>query len=162
MRPKSLVRDEEIYADLTAPFYASFPALCEMVIWTGVLWGAIGVIDRPAPIPAFLLERGIGTPNLHNLLVGLWIVVFLVRFVLPVLWSRGQRLIISHRRIIYRSKHRDISHDIDLNYVSQVHRQGRRLHVFVQGSNQPVVLERVPKAKKVEALISELSAGEQY
>ncbi|MDO4908625.1 MAG: hypothetical protein Q3962_02075 [Corynebacterium sp.] len=155
MRPSRLVDGEAVYLDMTAPWRTLFGPLCEQVIWTGICWALIGYIDRPAPIPAFLLERGIGTPNLHNALVGLWFLLFFIRFIIPLIRIRGQRFILSHRRIIYREGRRGATHDIDMNYVNNVARKGSTLYIYVEGSAEPVELPRIARAKKCESLIRE-------
>jgi hypothetical protein len=151
MQPQTLsperAEPEVVFVDMTCPFSAlTFPVL-ELVIITGLAWMGIGYLDSPyAP--------WIVDVNLRNGVVGLWAILVVLRFILPVVGRRRQRLLVTNHRVLVRNAgFRGGTYTIPLNAIRDVGRRRSNILLSVRGHDRPVVIPDVPRTKKVHAQI---------
>lgn len=139
--------NEIVRADMTAPARTLVFPFLELVLITGVCWIGIGYLDQP----------GLAVdPVLRNAVVGLWAVLAVWRFVLPLLRARRQRFVVTDRRIIARAgTFRSRVDSIPLRDVHFVRRYRTGLSVSIYGHDRPLYFADVPRAKKLERLITE-------
>ncbi len=147
--PQERLEQEVVFVDLTSPFAALTYPLLELVVITGVMWMGIGYLDSPnAP--------WIVDVNLRNGLVGVWALLLIFRFVLPVARLRSRRFIVTNRRITLRGpSFRSSVHTIPLQAVKGVGRRRSTISLAVRGHDRPVVIPDVPRSRKVQARIEE-------
>lgn len=84
-------RGEVVRVDMTAPYRALLFPFLELILITGLAWMAIGWAD----------SYGLDV-NLRNGIVGLWAVLSLWRFGLPLYRTRRRRFIVTNLRVIAR------------------------------------------------------------
>ncbi|AZA09844.1 hypothetical protein [Corynebacterium pseudopelargi] len=139
--------EEQVRADVTASFGSLLYPVMELVVITGLCWMGIGWMDREHTF----LDPG---PMLRNALVGLWFILVLLRFVLPVIGARRRRIIVTDHRIIARDAGLSSKvESIPLSTVRHVQRRRKDITLSVAGLDHLVLLESVPKAKTVAASI---------
>ena len=116
----------------------------ELIVITGVAWIAIGWMD---------VTPGID-PALRNLVVALWALLALWRFVGPLVASRRRRFMLTDRRILARSA-RGAVDSIPLRQIHSFRRQRGGLSIALWGFDQPVFFPQVGKARAVERALDE-------
>lgn len=140
--------DEWVRADMTAPARTLVFPFLETVATTGVLWMAIGYLDNPSVAWS--------EPILRNLLVAVWALLFVVRFLVPVLKARRKRFIVTNHRVIARAPGlRSKVDSIPLRQIHSARRYRGGISVAVFGLDRPVYFPEVPKTKKMEAMIAQ-------
>ena len=152
----ALIAGEVIYVNLTTPVLRHTYVVLRAVLVTGVIAIAVGYLDAhfgadvgADPTAAFF----------RQLLLGLWAIVMLFGLVLPVVKKQRRRIIVSDRRLLLRAPGlRGAVTDIPLENILGVTRHGQDVHVQVLGSRRPLVIQRVPKAKKFCESVEVLAA----
>lgn len=137
---------EWVYADVTSPpGVLGFPLL-EMIAYTGLVWMAIGYLDNPS---AIMLD-----PMIRPALLGLWALLVLWRFVLPLVRSRRRRFIVTNYRIIARpDRLRSRGESIPLRDIHSARRHRGGMSVAVFGYDRPLYFPQVGKPRKVETVL---------
>lgn len=134
--------DEVVLADVCAPVSTLTIPLLELVLITGVAWMAIGWMDVTPHVD----------PAMRNLVVLLWALLALWRFVGPLVASRRRRFVVTDKRILARGR-RGAVDSIPLRQIHSVRRERGGLNVAVYGYAQPIRFERVGKTRAVEKTI---------
>lgn len=130
---------EQVLVDVCAPLSTlTFPFM-ELIVITGVAWIAIGWMD---------VTPGID-PALRNLVVVLWALLALWRFVGPLVASRRRRFMLTDRRILARGR-RGAVDSIPLEQIHSARRVKGGISVAVYGYDRPLVFEDVGKARAVD------------
>lgn len=145
---------EYCYLDLTSPLSTMIFPLIETLVWTGLCWIAVGYFDRlpneVGYVPASDLPH-----SLRSLLVLVWLVVLVWRFILPLARARMWRLMVTNQRIMSRPAALSGKvESLELGYVYRVRRKRKQLLVEVAGRGLPLVFYDVPKTKKVADVIN--------
>lgn len=90
--------------------------------------------------------------------MGVWAVLAAWRFGLPLIRQRRLRVILSDRKLLVRRAGLRTGFDsIPLSYIQRVQRRRNTLVLGVGGHHRPYVINQVPKARKVEALLKDLT-----
>ena len=121
----------------------------ELIVITGVAWIAIGWMD---------VTPGID-PALRNLVVALWALLALWRFVGPLVASRRRRFMLTDRRILARGR-RGAVDSIPLEQIHSARRVKGGISVAVYGYDRPLVFEQVGKARAVDKALQKALRGE--
>ena len=138
-----LEEGELVLADVTSPLSSLIFPLLELVLVTGVAWIAIGWMD---------VTPAVGVAA-RNALVGVWALLVLWRFVLPVVRARRRRLVVTDRRVLVRGP-RGAVDSIPHRQIHSARRAKGGLDIAVHGFGRPLHYESVGKAKQVERLIN--------
>lgn len=142
-----LAPDEEVIVDVTSSLTSLTYPVVELTLITGLFWMGIGFVD--APQPAVVIDTG-----MRNIIVGLWAIMVLWRFVVPVLSARRRRLILTDRRLILRAPGLSgYSESIPLGAVRHVGRRGKTILLSVQGYDRYVSIPDIPRSRRVADLI---------
>lgn len=154
---KHIAEGDRIHVDLTSPLSAMLFPIFELIVITGICWMGIGFLDQLPGIdgtnPADSFPEGT-----RNLLVGVWAVLAAWRFGLPLIRQRRFRVILSDRKLLVRRAGLRTGFDsIPLSYIQRVQRRRNTLVLGVGGHHRPYVINQVPKARKVEALLKDLT-----
>lgn len=155
MRSFPLNQDEEIYVDVKAPLYYSIKYVAELVIYTALCWILVGYLDANYIATIFTFNA----VDVRNGVVSLWAVLVIIRFVIPFLLFYRWRLIITNHRLYFDPGFRKGSKDFDINYIHSVQRDSSSLIIFFSGQSQPIRIDRVPKAKRVQRSLELLIRG---
>ena len=131
--------DEVVLADVCAPLSSLTIPLLELVAVTGVAWMAVGWMDVTPHVE----------PGLRNIVVLIWALIVLWRFIVPLVASRRRRFIVTDKRILARGR-RGAVDSIPLRQIHSVRRDHGGLTVAVYGFAQPIRFEQVGKARAVE------------
>ncbi|WJY96930.1 hypothetical protein [Corynebacterium fournieri] len=142
--------DEVVLADVCAPISSLTIPLLEVVAVTGVAWMAIGWMDVTPHVDA----------GMRNIVVLVWALLVLWRFVLPLVASRRRRFILTDKRILARGR-RGAVDSIPLRQIHSVRREHGGLQVAVYGYAQPVVFERVGRTRAVEKAVQRALTGQR-
>lgn len=136
---------EVVRADLTAPLRTLTIPTLELILITGVCWMGVGWLDQPGH--AFGVD-------LRNGVVGVWALLVLWRFVVPLLRARRRRFLVTDRRIIVRDgTFRSRVDSIPLQDVRGVQRRRNGISLAILGFDRPLFFPDVPRTKKVASLI---------
>lgn len=139
--------EEQFIVDVTSPYSALIFPMLELITITGLAWIVIGYMDS-ANAAWFI------TPQLRNGFVGIWALLALWRFVLPVIRLRNRRVIVTDERITIRSAGlRAQTNTIPLHAVREVGRKHNTLYLRVAGQPQPIMVPDVACARRVQAEI---------
>ncbi|WP_080796254.1 PH domain-containing protein [Corynebacterium pacaense] len=156
MPGKRIAEGERVFVDLTAPLSTLFFPVLELIIITGVCWMGVGYLDRlpgldgSSPAAAF----PVGT---REALLWLWVLLSTWRFLIPLVRRRRQRLTVTDRRVLIRSPGLRSRYDsIPLSHMQGVRRRRGTLYLGLGGQERPYVVPEVPKARKVESILSDL------
>ena len=154
---KHIAEGDRIHVDLTSPLSAMLFPIFELIVITGICWMGIGFLDQLPGIdgtnPADSFPEGT-----RNLLVGVWAVLAAWRFGLPLIRQRRFRVILSDRKLLVRRAGLRTGFDsIPLSYIQRIQRRRNTLVLGVGGHHRPYVINQVPKARKVEALLKDLT-----
>ncbi|AWB83525.1 hypothetical protein [Corynebacterium liangguodongii] len=143
-----LAEGEVVLADTTSPLSSMIFPLLEFVVVTGVCWGAIGWMDFHA-VPAAA----------RNLVVALWAIVGVVRFLLPLVAARRRRFVVTQHRVLARGRRGAID-SIPFGDIHSVRRERGGISVAVYGFERPLYFPEVGRARKVErVLCAQLGQG---
>ena len=134
--------DEVVLADVCAPLSSLTFPLLELVALTGVAWMAIGWMDVTPHID----------PGMRNIVVLIWAMLALWRFVLPLVSSRRRRFVVTDKRVLARGR-RGAVDSIPLRQIHSVRRERGGLGVALYGYAQPVRFDRVGKTRAVEKVL---------
>ena len=127
-------------ADMAPPMRSlAFPFL-ELIILTALSWMLIGWMDG----------TGVGA-DLRNLVVLIWAVLALWRFLQPVIRLRRRRFVVTNKRVVVMQG-RSVE-SIPFVQIRSVHRHRGGLNIGVFGYAQPVYFPDVGRTKRVEELI---------
>ncbi|MFP7365013.1 hypothetical protein SFC07_04410 [Corynebacterium callunae] len=160
MQGKALERHigagDHIHVDLTAPLSGMFFPLLEFIAITGVCWMGIGFLDQLPGIdgttPAASFPDGT-----RDLLLGIWVALSAWRFGLPLLRQSRFRVIVTDRKLLVRREGLRTKYDsIPLSYINRIQRKRNNLVLAVGGHPRPYVINKLPRAKKVEAVLKDL------
>ena len=140
-----MAKGEIAHADVTTPFRAlTFPVL-ELILITGICGIAAGWADNNLP-----------DPQVHNLIVLVWVVAATWRFLLPVLRARRKRFIVTNRRVIARAgTFRGPTDSIPLSDIVGVRRRRGGISLAIRGYDRALYFPQLPKAKKIERIVDE-------
>lgn len=148
-RPRLLV-------DVRPPLCSHLTEVAELIVITGVCWAIIGYLDRthiPTPTPEL---------NLRNSILIVWAVLVLLRFVLPIRRSRKRRITVTDDALRVRAPGlRGTTDTYPIEQILQVDRKRNDLHLILVGWDRPLVIPRVPRAKKVQQVIRAIRAEHQ-
>ncbi|MDO5077186.1 hypothetical protein [Corynebacterium sp.] len=131
------------YVDVTSPLRAMAMPVVEMLAFTAAFWMLVGFLDRD-----FYPWR--------NLVVLVWALCVLWRFVLPLLKQRRRRLTVTDTEIRVRNPglfSRTMT--IPMRVVRGAGRHRDMLTLHTQAG--PVYVTGVPKAKRIADTINQLS-----
>ncbi|MCQ9352143.1 hypothetical protein NQ015_04560 [Corynebacterium sp. 153RC1] len=143
-------RKERLLVDVSTPLGSHLQEVAELVVYTGLAWAFIGYLDS-GTAPAFLAA----TPTLRNAVVWIWVALVVLRFLLPVLSSRRRRIKVTDQRLSLRGRGiRGRKEDIPLEQILEVGRHRNTLHLVLVGWDRPYLIPNVPKAKRVQAVLS--------
>lgn len=153
-------KNEVTYVDVTAPFRSlTFPFL-ELIIVTGVCWMGIGWLDvneLPGQAAAFLTDR-----QARDGLLGLWAILVVWRFVLPLLRARRKRFVVTNQRVIARAGRLGARTDsIPFHDIVGVRRRRGGISLAIRGYDRPLYFPELPKTKAVERAIDEQLANQR-
>lgn len=140
---------EQVLVDVCAPLSTLTFPLMELIVITGVAWIAIGWMD---------VTPGID-PALRNLVVALWALLALWRFVGPLVASRRRRFMLTDRRILARGR-RGAVDSIPLEQIHSARRVKGGISVAVYGYDRPLVFDQVGKARAVDKALQKALRGE--
>lgn len=140
--------DEVVLADVCAPLSSLTFPLLELVALTGVAWMAIGWMDVTPHID----------PGMRNIVVLIWAMLALWRFVLPLVSSRRRRFVVTDKRVLARGR-RGAVDSIPLRQIHSVRRERGGLWVALYGYAQPVRFDRVGKTRAVEKVLQSQLRG---
>lgn len=135
-------RGEVVLADTTTPLSSLVFPLLELIVVTGICWMAIGWMDA----------RDIG-PAARNLVVAVWAVLGLARFVWPLAASRRRRFIVTDRRVLARSR-RGAVDSIPFGQIHSAHRDRGGISMAVYGFDRPLYFPEVGRSRKVEKILA--------
>ena len=137
-----LGRGEVVLADMAPPLRGLIFPFLELIIITGLCWIAIGWMDA-----------GMVDSAIRNAVVGVWAVLALWRFVLPLIRQRRQRFMVTNKRVIFVPGGRGRTESIPLMQIRGVRKRRGGIDIGVLGYGVPVRFPDVGKAKRVQALI---------
>ena len=120
-----------------------FPFL-ELIIATALSWMLIGWMDASG------VDVGI-----RNAVVGIWFLIVLWRFVLPLIRLRRQRFVVTNKRVLFVPGGRGRTESIPLMQIRGVRRRRGGLDIGVLGYGEAVHFDDVGRSKRVQALIEE-------
>ena len=140
---------EQVLADVCAPLSTLTFPLMELIVITGVAWIAIGWMD---------VTPGVD-PALRNVVVLVWALLALWRFVAPLVASRRCRFILTDRRILARGR-RGAASSTPLEQIPPARRVKGGISVAVYGYDRPLVFEQVGKARAVDKTLQKALAGQ--
>ena len=135
---------EVVLADTTSPLSSLVFPLLEVIVITGVCWMAAGWMDA----------NGVG-PLARNLVIAVWAVVAVTRFLWPLAVSRRRRFVVTDRRVLARGR----SGKVDSIPHAQIHsaqRDAGGLNITVYGFPRPIRFDQVGRTRQVEKLINSL------
>lgn len=118
-----------------------FPFL-ELIIATALSWMVVGWMDTAG------VDAGI-----RNAVVGIWFLIVLWRFVLPLIRMRRQRFVVTNKRVIFVPGGRGRTESIPLMQIRGVRRRRGGIDIGVLGYGEAVHFPDVGRAKRVQALI---------
>lgn len=137
-----LGRGEVVLADMAPPMRGLVFPFLELIIATALSWMLIGWMDASG------VDVGI-----RNAVVGIWFLIVLWRFVLPLLRQRRQRFVVTNKRVLFVPGGRGRTESIPLMQIRGVRRRRGGLDIGVLGYGEPVHFPDVGRAKRVQALI---------
>ncbi|WJY67468.1 hypothetical protein [Corynebacterium auris] len=133
---------EVVLADTCEPTSGLVFPLLETIVVTGVCWIAIGWMDANGIAAGF-----------RNLVVALWAVLVVLRFVRPVVASRRRRFMVTNQRVLARSGSGGVD-SIPLEQIHSVRRSRAGLSLWVHGLDRPLLYPAVGRAKKVQKILN--------
>lgn len=140
-----LGRGEFARADMCASISTLLFPFLELVLITGICWIVIGFMDQPGSL---------FDVNLRNAVVGLWALLALWRFGLPLVRSRRQRFVVTNKRVLTRSGElRNRVDSIPLRQIHSARRYKGGISLAVLGVERPLYFPHVGRAKKVEQIL---------
>lgn len=137
-----LAEDEIVLADTTSPLSSMVFPLLELVVITAVCWMAIGWMDA-----------NVAAPAARNLIVAVWAVVGLIRFLWPLAVSRRRRFIVTNHRVLARSR-RGAVDSIPFSQIHSAHRDRGGIMIAVYGFDRPLYFPEVGRSRGVEKLLN--------
>lgn len=137
-----LGRGEVVLADMAPPMRGVIFPFLELIIATALSWMLIGWMDTAG------VDVGI-----RNAAVGIWFLIVLWRFVLPLIRMRRQRFVVTNKRVIFVPGGRGRTESIPLMQIRGVRRRRGGIDIGVLGYGEPVHFPDVGRAKRVQALI---------
>lgn len=139
-----LGRGEVVLADMAPPLRGLVFPFLELIIATALSWMLIGWMDASG------VDVGI-----RNAVVGIWFLIVLWRFVLPLIRQRRQRFVVTNKRVLFVPGGRGRTESIPLMQIRGVRRRRGGLDIGVLGYGEAVHFDDVGRAKRVQALIEE-------
>lgn len=133
---------EVVLADTTSPLSSLVFPLLEVIVITGVCWMAAGWMDA----------NGVG-PLARNLVIAVWAVVAVTRFLWPLAVSRRRRFVVTDRRVLARSR-RGAVDSIPFGQIHSVRRDHGGIAMAVYGYERPLYFPEVGRARKVEKILN--------
>ena len=137
-----LGRGEVVLADMTPPLRGVIFPFLELIIATALFWMLIGWMDASG------VDVGI-----RNAVVGIWFLIVLWRFVLPLIRLRRQRFVVTNKRVLFVPGGRGRTESIPLMQIRGVRRRRGGIDIGLLGYGEPVHFPDVGRAKRVQALI---------
>ena len=139
-----LGRGEVVLADMAPPLRGVFFPFLELLIATALTWMVIGWMDGNA------IDVGI-----RNAVVGIWFLLVLWRFILPLIRRRRQRFVVTNKRVVFVPGGRGRTESIPLAQISGVRRRRGGIDIGILGYGEAVHFPDIGRAKRVEAMIAE-------
>lgn len=137
-----LGRGEVVLADMAPPMRGLIFPFLELIIATALSWMVVGWMDTAG------VDAGI-----RNAVVGIWFLIVLWRFVLPLIRMRRQRFVVTNKRVIFVPGGRGRTESIPLMQIRGVRRRRGGIDIGVLGYGEAVHFPDVGRAKRVQALI---------
>lgn len=130
-----------------------YPIL-ESIIYTGISWIIIGYVDA---------HFSLGVAGVvHNMMLVFWLLLLLLRCVLPMIRLRRRKIMVTNQRIIlHTAALRGTWESIPLSQVRDVARRRKDIYLAVAGNDRSIYLPKVPKAKRAVEVIEQLIARPQ-
>ncbi|WP_165165469.1 hypothetical protein [Corynebacterium qintianiae] len=141
-RGLKLADGEVVLADTTSSLSSLIFPLLELLVITGVCWMAVGWMDA----------NGIDAIA-RNLVVLVWAIAGLTRFVWPLAVSRRRRFIITDRRVLARSRRGSVD-SIPLGQIHSARRDQGGISMAVYGFEHPLYFPEVGRSRKVEKILN--------
>ena len=151
-----LVAGEVELARVVPPLGALVVPLAELVLISGLSWLAVGWIDANGQTYVGPAEVALA----HNIVVAIFLILSLWRFVVPVVRRGQDRVQVTNRRVVITAGGR--AQSFPLADIRGVRRRGRRLLISAAGYDRAIATPKVGKARKVEQLISQYTADSRY
>lgn len=139
-----LGRGEVVLADMAPPLRGVIYPFLELIIATALFWMLIGWMDTAG------MDAGI-----RNAVVGIWFLVVLWRFILPLIRQRRQRFMVTNKRVMFVPGGRGRTESIPFAQISDVRRRRGGIDIGLLGYGEAVHFPDVGRARRVEALIAE-------
>lgn len=137
-----LGRGEVVLADMAPPMRGLVFPFLELIIATALSWMVVGWMDTAG------VDAGI-----RNAVVGIWFLIVLWRFVLPLIRLRRQRFVVTNKRVLFVLGGRGRTESIPLMQIRGVRRRRGGIDIVVLGYGEAVHFPDVGRAKRVQALI---------
>lgn len=93
--------------------------------------------------------------GIRNAVVGIWFLVVLWRFLLPLIRQRRQRFMVTNKRVMFVPGGRGRTESIPFAQISDVRRRRGGIDIGLLGYGEAVHFPDVGRAKRVEAMIAE-------
>lgn len=163
--------NEVVLAELSPSRRAAFFPIVELVLITGLIWMAIGMIDghlageavkflgyEPHPLTkAGELTRDDTLISLvwgRRALLVLWAILAWRRCIRHLIYRQRSRMVLTDQRLITATGHlRSHIAQVPLAHIVDARQRGQEVSVYVAGTRMPVVLRQVPHAKKFTKLL---------
>lgn len=129
-------------ADMAPPLSTMLYPFLEVLIITALSWMLIGWMDRP---------ENMIDPQLRNIMVLIWLLLVLWRFIVPLIRTRRQRFMVTNKRVVVKQGR--ATESIPLAQISGARRYRGGINIGVYGYAQPVYFPEVGRVKRVEELI---------
>ena len=137
------------HVDVTAPYSALLWPVLELVLITGICWIGIGWLDVQVNNGAFDVA-------IRNAVVGLWALLSVWRFALPVIRQRRKRFIVTNYRVIARAPtFKGQTDSIPLRDIVGVRRRRGGISLAIRGYDRAIHFPDVPKTKRIEKALNQ-------
>lgn len=145
---------EQVLAELSPARRSMFFPVLRLMLWTGLFWMGIGVLDQ------YLATNALDAPTVEaflwlrwGLLVA-WLWVCWRRCVRHLIFRARSRMLLTDRRLITATGHlRSRIGQIPLANVVDCRSHRGDVAVYVAGARVPLVLHSVPYTRKFERLL---------
>lgn len=152
-------QQERIYVDLSVSWMSLRGLVWEAIVATALAWVAIGFVDRNSYGP----QPHIAGITAHNLLLLIWLLVLILRLVIPVITARRKRFLVTNHRIYAKSSNFGAPPtEIPLRSVYGATWNRKTLAVSVAGRDRPVSFYGLPKAKATARVINQLVGNPEF
>lgn len=162
---------EVVLAELSPSRRSAFFPILRLVLITGLIWMAIGLIDGHLaseatrllgyePNPLTMVGELTRNDALISLVWGrrallvLWVILAWRQCIRHLIYRQRSRMVLTDQRLITATGHwrSDIA-QVPLAHIVDARQRGQEVSVYVVGARMPVVLRQVPHARKFTKLL---------